>query len=54
MSEEVIGYADKAMHRLNSKFFKLMERGKSGQVAVTATARELAGFIWGTMNEVYC
>jgi transposase len=54
MSERIIGYADKAMHRLHSKFDRIVRNGKSSKVAVTATARELAGFIWGMMNQAYC
>ena len=54
MSEEVIAYADKALYRLQAKFGKLVYRGKSAKTAVAATARELAGFVWGTMNEVHC
>ena len=46
----VITYADKAMRRLQKKFYKLVIRGKRKTVAVTAVARELAGFIWGLMN----
>jgi len=37
------------MKRLQTKFFRLVMKGKSSQVAVTAVARELAGFIWGMM-----
>ena len=48
-SEEVVVYADRAMRRLAKKFHRLVGRGKSSQVAVTATARELAGFVWGLM-----
>ena len=46
---EAIGYADRAMKRLQHKFFKLILRGKTSQTAVTAVARELAGFVWGMM-----
>lgn len=53
MDELVIAYADKALHRLSSKFKKLVSLGKSSKTAVTATARELAGFIWGLMVECY-
>jgi len=41
-----IEVADRALHRLSKKFFKLVFRGKHKNVAVTAVARELAGFIW--------
>jgi transposase len=48
-SESVIAYADKAMHRLQKKFSRLIYKGKSSKKAVTAVARELSGFIWGLM-----
>ena len=48
--ERVISYADKAMTRLHKKYMKLLSRGKPKQVAVTAVARELSGFIWGVMT----
>ena len=47
---EVIAYADKAMRRLQKKFAKLIHKGKSSNCAVIAVSRELAGFIWGVMN----
>jgi transposase len=47
---QIVGYADKALNRLQKKFTKLVFRGKSKQVAVTAVSRELAGFIWGLMT----
>ena len=53
MDERIITYADKATHRLQSKFWKMTYRGKSAKTAVTAAARELAGFIWGMMTEAY-
>lgn len=33
--------------RLKGRFDYLMRRGKPYNVAITAVARELAGFIWG-------
>jgi transposase len=48
--ERIITYADKAMTRLHKKYMKLVLKGKRTQVAVTAVARELAGFIWGVMT----
>lgn len=54
MDEQVVSYADKALRRLQTKFAKLVLRGKSSKTAIAATARELAGFIWGVMNEAYC
>lgn len=47
---DIVAYANRAMTRLHHKYMKLvMGKGKKGQVAVTAVARELAGFIWGLM-----
>lgn len=48
---ELCAYADKAAQRLNQKFQKLLQKGTIKQKAITAVARELAGFVWGTMNE---
>lgn len=47
---EIIAYANKAGKRLNKKYTKLMFRGIRAQIAVTAVARELSGFIWGMMT----
>ena len=47
---ETIAYADRAMRRLQRKFSKIVFRGKSKNVAVTAVSREMAGFIWGLMT----
>lgn len=44
---QVIDYADRAVERLQKKFKRMMYRGVNRNVAVTAIARELAGFIWG-------
>lgn len=46
---EITSYARRAMKRLQTKFFRMVMKGKSSQAAVTAVARELAGFIWGMM-----
>jgi transposase len=46
---EIIAYANRALKRLQKKFARLSFKGKKSQVAVTAVARELAGFIWGLM-----
>jgi transposase len=40
-----IDTADRALHRLHKKYFRLVLKGKHKNVAVTAVARELAGFI---------
>jgi len=42
----VIAIADKALHRLHKKYIRLLMKGKHKNTAVTAVARELAGFIW--------
>ncbi|MGD6858339.1 IS110 family transposase [Bacillus infantis] len=42
----------KAQNRLHNKYFRLLARGKESPKAVTAVARELAGFIWAVMQEV--
>lgn len=47
----VIAAADKAQARLHRRYWKLVLGGKSHNKAVTAVARELAGFIWGTLYQ---
>lgn len=42
----------KAQNRLHKKYFRLLSRGKESGKAITAVARELAGFIWAVMQEV--
>jgi transposase len=42
----VIDAADRALHRLHKKYLRLLMKGKHANTAVTAVARELAGFIW--------
>jgi hypothetical protein len=42
---DVIDVADRALHRLHKKYIRLFMKGKHKNVAVTAVARELAGFI---------
>lgn len=46
---EVLQYADRAGRRLSKKFWRMLHAGRPPQVAATAVARELAGFIWGAM-----
>jgi transposase len=50
MDEKIIALADKAHKRLHKKYTKLVFRQKPHNVAATAVARELCGFIWGAMN----
>jgi hypothetical protein len=52
LDEEVKAIAWKAQHRLNSRYRKLVARGKSSALAVTAVARELLGFIWAIGTHV--
>ena len=49
LDPQIVAYANRAGRRLNRKYLHLLHRGKLPQVAVTATGRELAGFIWGAM-----
>ncbi|UFT98216.1 IS110 family transposase [Radiobacillus kanasensis] len=42
----------KAQHRLNKKYYRLLSRGKESGKAITAVARELAGFIWAVAREL--
>lgn len=41
--------AVKCLNRLNKRFWALLNKGKSRQVAITAIAREFVGFIWAMM-----
>jgi transposase len=49
VSPEIATYADRAGKRLNRKYWRLLQAKRPPQVAATAVARELAGFIWGAM-----
>ena len=46
---QIVSFANRAGRRLNRKYLRLLHRGKRSQVAVTATGRELAGFLWAAM-----
>jgi transposase len=50
-SADVQSISWKAQKRLNSKFYRLLSRGKPKGKAVTAVARELAGFIWAVTQD---
>ena len=41
----------KAQNRLHKRYYRLLSRGKEGGKAITAVARELAGFIWAIAQE---
>lgn len=49
---EVIAMADVAQQRLHQRYWRLVQRGKPTPVAVTAVARELAGFVWAALRAV--
>jgi transposase len=44
--QNAVDAADRALHRLYKKYIRLVFKGKHVNKAVTAVARELAGFIW--------
>ena len=48
----VLAIARKAQARLHRRYWRLVSRGKLQTVAVTAVARELAGFIWAIGQQV--
>jgi transposase len=45
----IVAIALKAQHRLSGKFYRLWQR-KHMNVAITAVARELCGFIWAILK----
>jgi transposase len=47
---QVVAIADKAMHRLNRRFTRMVERGKPRPKVTVAIARELAGFVWAALR----
>jgi transposase len=49
LEAQLVSYANRAGRRLNRKYLRLVFKGKCSQVAATAVARELCGFIWGAM-----
>lgn len=46
-----IALADKAQHRLNLRYRRLLMRGKPYGKIIVAIARELVGFLWATLQE---
>ena len=46
----VISVADKAQVRLHRRYWRMLARGKAPNVATTAVARELIGFIWDVLR----
>jgi len=49
---DVIAVADRALQRLHKKYIRLVMKGKHKNTAVTAVARELAGFMWAVQVSV--
>jgi transposase len=52
LPDRVCQIAWKAQLRLCARFRRLLARGKSKQVAVTAVARELSAFLWAMAKQV--
>ncbi len=48
---ELVAYAIAAQQRLHSRYWRMTQRGKLSTVTTVGIARELAGFVWGVMNE---
>lgn len=48
-SPQIIAIADRAMSRLNRRYWSLTMRGKPHNVATIAVARELVGFLWSAL-----
>lgn len=48
----VLDMSWKAQQRLHKRYYRLMSRGKASNTAITAVARELAGFIWAIAQEI--
>ncbi|MBI2299137.1 MAG: IS110 family transposase [Armatimonadetes bacterium] len=46
----VVAGAQRAMLRLNQRYWRLVGRGKLKTVAITAVARELVGFLWAALQ----
>lgn len=51
-SESVRGISWKAQNRLHKRYVTMIARGKPSQMAVTAVARELLGFVWAVGRAV--
>lgn len=51
VAQSILDIAWKAQIRLCSRYRRLVAKGKSKQVVVTAIARELAGFIWAIAQD---
>ncbi len=49
---DVVTIADRAQHRLNRRYWRLVNAGKAKNVATVAVARELVGFVWSILRTV--
>jgi hypothetical protein len=49
--QKIIVVADKAIHWLHKRYTRLAMRRKPGNVAITAAACELCGFVWNVMRD---
>jgi len=47
---DLVALADRAMRRQHDSYWRLIKRGKHRNVAVTACAHELTGFIWALLH----
>jgi transposase len=52
-SPEIVAIAKKAEKRLNERFYALVFKGKHRNLAATAVARELLGFVWAIGMHVH-
>jgi transposase len=52
VAPDIVSIGWKAQNRLNRRFRILIGRGKTRQIAVTAIARELSGFVWAIGQKV--
>jgi hypothetical protein len=50
LGPDTIARSATAQKRLNAKYRQMLAHGKLRTVAVTAVARELAGFVWAEMT----
>ena len=46
----VIAIADRAQHRLHTRYARLQARGKTHNKIIIALGRELVGFLWAAMD----
>lgn len=49
---EFVEIADRCINRLHKRYYHLIHRGKSSNLAKVACAREMIGFVWEALNAV--